>query len=367
MDNKELHYLTYDDEEIWNEMIVNYVNAGGDLLYPGDEKEMLLRSVLADFMQVFAGVDNALRMKTLRYAVGDYLDLIGELRNCYRIEAAQAAATVTITTNATGVEEKIDAGTPMTADGSLYYLTKEDIYLTGQQATISAVVIAEQAGVSGNGLLSGTQLQLVTANDAVYSIYAASDATGGNNRESDDAYRERIRLFGINSITTGPAVQYEAIARSVSSTILDAKAVYGGPGNVNVYLALSFDEPSPQSIKTAVKDALSDRDTRPLTDRVYVILANNIPYTLNVECTINNTSVSTSTLEAAIDEYQEWQDSTVGLAFNPDRLKALLYQAGASLVEFGEGSNFNGDTVEYTPISYEDRCMGTITLTIESE
>jgi hypothetical protein len=35
-------------------------------------------------------VDNALRMQTLRYAVGDYLDVLGEQRNCERIQASAA-------------------------------------------------------------------------------------------------------------------------------------------------------------------------------------------------------------------------------------------------------------------------------------
>ena len=73
MDSTELHYVTYDPDAIWKEMMLAYITAGGDVLYPGDEKEMLLRSVQADIVQVFAGVDNALRMQTLRYAVGDYL------------------------------------------------------------------------------------------------------------------------------------------------------------------------------------------------------------------------------------------------------------------------------------------------------
>ena len=94
MDNTELHYLTYDPDEIWKEMLVNYVQAGGEVMYPGDEKEMLLKGVLADIVQIFAGVDNALRMMTLRYAVGEYLDILGEQRGCPRILASAATATV---------------------------------------------------------------------------------------------------------------------------------------------------------------------------------------------------------------------------------------------------------------------------------
>ena len=85
MDNTEIHYLTYDPEEIFQEMNLAYIQAGGDILYPGDEKEMLLRGVQAMIVQVFAGVDAALRMDTLRYAVGDYLDIYGEKRNCVRL------------------------------------------------------------------------------------------------------------------------------------------------------------------------------------------------------------------------------------------------------------------------------------------
>ena len=126
MDSTELHYVTYDPEEIWTEMQKAYVAAGGDILYSGDEKEMLLRSVQAIVTQAFAGVDNALRMATLRYAVGSYLDLIGELRGCYRIEAAPATMTVAITTATTGSATTLSAGAAMTADGEIFFLLAQD-------------------------------------------------------------------------------------------------------------------------------------------------------------------------------------------------------------------------------------------------
>ena len=51
VDNTEIHYLAYDPEEIWTEMAMTYIDAGGDVLYPGDEKEMLLRGVQAMITQ----------------------------------------------------------------------------------------------------------------------------------------------------------------------------------------------------------------------------------------------------------------------------------------------------------------------------
>ena len=100
VDNTEIHYLAYDPEETWTEMAMTYIDAGGDVLYPGDEKEMLLRGVQAMITQVFAAVDAALRMDTLRYAVGEYLDIYGEKRNCIRIQASAATGAPWATTSA---------------------------------------------------------------------------------------------------------------------------------------------------------------------------------------------------------------------------------------------------------------------------
>ena len=140
MDTTQIHYLSYDPDAIWKEIQAAFVNEGGDILYPGDEKEILLRSVLAVITQVFAGVDNALRMDTLRYAVGDYLDLYGQKRNCERIAASAATATVQIVFKASGLVKTIPAGTAMTADGERFYALVSDIKQTGLEQTVSVAI-----------------------------------------------------------------------------------------------------------------------------------------------------------------------------------------------------------------------------------
>lgn len=367
MDNSELHYLTYDPDEIWNEMMFQYAKCGGDILYPGDEKEMLLRSVQADIVQLLAGADNALRMQTLRYAVGTYLDIIGENRLCERIAASAATASVTITANATGEARTLPAGMTMTADGVMFYALQDDVTLSGYQETLTATIVCTQTGSGGNGLLTGATLSLTSTDsaikNAISSIVTASDASGGQEKETDDAYRDRIRTYGLAAVTTGPSQQYEAQAKAVSSVILDAKAVNGGEGEVEIYLLLS-DPTGSAAIIQAVEDALSATDVRPLTDTVTVDLADDVPYTLNVVVTTDGSSSVTAGIADAVASYQAWQDQTIGLAFNPDRLMAAIYQAGATRVVWGEGSNFDGTgDVEYTEIEDTQRCVGTITIT----
>ena len=362
MDNTELHYLTYDPDEIWQVMVTNYVEAGGTSLNPGDEKYMLLRSVQQDIVQIFAGVDNALRMATLRYAVGDYLDIIGDQRGCQRIAATAAMATVTITTNATGKSEILPAGTAMTADGTVFYLLVEDFALTGYVQTMTVDVIADRVGSAGNGLLAGREMGLAITNSGVNSIIVATDASGGNEEEDDETYRARIREYGLASVSTGPEQQYEAVAKAVSSEILDAKALNMGAGNVGVYLLLASDTGA-TAIMQSVLDALSAEDVRPLTDNVSVYRAADVAYTLNVRYVSDNSSATSAAIAAAVRDYQTWQDQVIGRAFNPDRLMAAIYQAGATRVTWGDGSNFNGGAVTYTEIGASQRCKGTITLT----
>ena len=65
MQDTGLHYVTLDSEQLWKEMMMAYYAAGGDILYPGDEKEILLRAVQMIGVSILARVDSALRMDTL--------------------------------------------------------------------------------------------------------------------------------------------------------------------------------------------------------------------------------------------------------------------------------------------------------------
>lgn len=360
MDN-EIHYLTYDPDAVWKGMTDAYIDAGGNVLYPGDEKEMLLRGVQAIIVQAFAGVDAAIRMATLRYAAGEYLDIYGENRNCPRIQATAAKAKIRITFSASGVTKTIAAGSLLTADGERMYKTTEDIAQSGVAQEIVAEIEAEQTGSAGNGLLENTQMQFMISNPAIVSVFVTESASGGQDKEDDDTYRERIRQYGLVNTTTGSAKQYESVAMNASSNIVDANAVNLGSGQVGVYLILS-DATGEEATIELVKDALNAEDARPLTDAVTVAKAKEKAYTLIAQYVQPAGANISEALSEAVSEYQEWQDNAIGQAFNPDKLMAMIYSAGATRVTWGEGSAFDGGTVQYTSVDADTRCAGTITL-----
>ena len=363
MDDTELHYLTYDPDAIMEDMMTAYMEAGGDVLYAGDEKEMLLRAVLAIMTQAFAGIDNALRMDTLRYAVRDYLDVYGEKRGCERIQAQAATATVSIICAATGTARTIEAGTSLTEDGSVLFALAEDLTLTGYEQTVTADIVCQQAGSIGNGLLAGANMQFLVPVDGVVSVTCTASGSGGQDAEEDEAYRERIRTYGLTRVSTGPSQQYEAVARAVSSEIIDAKALNTGDGEVTVYI-LPRSQTGIEALLEDVENALSGESVRPLTDSVSAEAATAVEYTLNVRYSADSTGATQAAIAAAVSEYSQWQEQTIGRPFNPDKLAALMYQAGATRVIWGEGSEFDGGSVEYTEIEPSEYCSGSITLAV---
>lgn len=364
MDDKEIHYLTYDPDAVWMSMMLAYMEAGGDVLYPGDEKEIFLRGVQQIMIQAFAGIDNAMRMDTLRYAVREYLDLYGEKRNCIRIAASPAEATVEIRFRATGIGKTLAAGSALvTGEGEILYMLKDDVLQTGYAQTVTAQILCGSAGSVGNGLVSGMQMQFLTPQDAVISVYCTKSAAGGQDEEDDETYRERIRRYGLSNTTTGPQTQYESAAMNVTSEIIDARALNLGAGVVGVYLILDGEEGA-EAILESVRTALNAQDVRPLTDSVEIHMATQVPYTLNVQYAQDADSNITEAIAAAVEEYTTWQDKTIGRAFNPDRLMAMLYQAGATRVVWGEESHFNGGSVAYTEIPENAHCSGTISLAV---
>ena len=364
MADNELHYVDADSETIWEEMMIAYGAAGGDILYPGDEKEMLLRAVQLIAITILAKVDNALRMDTLTYAVRDYLKEYGKKRNCIYIEAVPATAPITLTMIQAGEARTLEAGTQLTADGNIIWETTEDIAITGTAQTINTTIRCLTPGITGNGLPSGTEMQFMEGLEGLESAVTTENASGGTNAEDEEVYRERIRQYGLASVTTGPAEQYERAAAEVSTQIIDVKALNDGNGEVGIYL-LTETGADTETIYASVLQKLNDQTVRPLTDHVSIHAATEKTYILNVKVWYDIHSALTQPVADTIAEYQKWQDMKIGRPFNPDKLVSMLYQSGCDRVQILDtSSGIDGGAVEYTEISEKARCKGTITPTI---
>lgn len=363
MDN-EIHYLTYDPDAIWMDMMAAVLEAGGDILYPGDEKEMILRAALATAVNLFAGVDNALRMATRRYAVQEYLSIYGEDRFCERIPAQKAKATVEIAFAESGQARIIPAGEPLTADGAQIWVLTQDVEQTGYAQTITAEIEAREAGSAGNGLMAGTQMQLMNPTAAAARITCTESAAGGREQEDDETYRERIGRSGTLRNTAGASVMYENIAMAASAYVVDARAKNPGAGKVDVHLLIE-DGADTEGVIADVLNALTPLNARPMTDDVRALQATAHTYTLKAICGRGEGADITEAVNRAVSTYLKWQNRKLGRPFNPDRLMAMIYEAGAERVTFAADSRFDDGPAVYTSIDVHEYCTGEVSVEYE--
>ncbi len=360
-----LHYLTFDPEAMWTDMHIAYMQAGGDPLYPGDEKEMLLRGQLPIFAQAYAAHDHAARMQTLRYSVNEYLDVIGEKRKVFRIQAVKAKGKAAIVFKRETAAYAVVAGMLVT-DGARTYETAAEILVPAGTGTTSREtgITCTQEGTVGNALPVGMELYPVQQKARIQTVTVTQATAGGVDKEDNEAYRERIRVGGLN---VGSKSAYETLAMGVSANIVDAEAYRASAGVVSIALILEegLTETERSSILSEVEGTLNDEEMVILTDTVQAEEAEAVPYTLNVGYRADGVTAEdkAAKLLAAVAEYQAWQENTVKRAFDPYKLLSLMYAAGATRHAWLEGSHVNGGAVEFTQIADNQRLKGTVTLT----
>lgn len=361
-------YLNFDPEELWQGMQQTYVACGGDILYPGDPVEIGLRAALAMGVGILSSVEARIRSRTLRHATGSHLEEYGEDEGCPIIGDTAAKGRVAMTFAASGAARTIPAGLQMTADGMRFYATLHDIAVTGYAQTVGAEIACTQAGSLGNGISAGTEMQLAKNDPIVERIIVTEAISGGNDREEDDTYRERIRVSKLSSVTTGPSGAYEAQALAVSSQILDARTLNDGPCAVCTYLVFE-DGADADALIADVLKAQNPDTSRPLNDNVRAVQAEGLAYTLDVGFTLpeSATAATAQAISEAVSEYQAQQDRKLGMAFNPDMLVSKLYTAGAIRVVVAGSSTFNGGDAQYTAIGQSQYCLGTVNLTQNDE
>ena len=154
--------------------------------------------------------------------------------------------------------------------------------------------------------------------------------------ETDNEYRQRIRLSWYARNTAGAREAYEYYARTADSGVLDAKA-YGPPdtepGYVDVYvLAREGDGTPSDALRATVNSALSAEDVRPLTDFVTVKAPEIISYTVDATLVISPGPDTETVVKAAKDALAAYTASVhaIGVSVSLAGIYAALKQAGVN-------------------------------------
>lgn len=336
---EEVNFIEVNAEDILNRLLSRFEYYTGDVLYEGDERRIFLQGLAYVLADESNHINETGRGNLLRYATGNELNAIAEMFGNERLEAEKATVTLAFTIYQSMDEAiTIPAGTRATPDGIHLFATDVDIVFEPNTESLSRDVAstAVEAGTEYNGFIAGQINRLVDINPYVYSVNNTDESRGGTDIESDDNFRERLRLAPFNFAVAGPADSYKSIALAVSNQIADVNVYSPSAGVVEIAVVLLGGEipEAGDELLTEILNACSDKTKRPLTDLVRVIPAEGVNIAINVNYYVANGDTSViPNIVSALNDYEEWQTEKIGRSINPDYLKKTLMDAGAARVE----------------------------------
>lgn len=334
----DIDFIEVDAEKITNDIIAVYEALADRSLYPGDPIRLFLTALAQLIIQQRVLINETAKQNLLRYATGDILDHIGIKDNVPRLEATAALTTMQFTLSAPlSSVTVIPAGTRVGPAGGngLYFETRAQLEIPIGATTGTVDAVCMSPGTIGNGFYPGQINVLIDPIPFVQGVSNLTVSSGGANEETDDAYRERIRIAPESFSVAGPDGAYKFFAMSASPLIVDVSVRKASPGVVEIRPLLQGGQLPDQEILDLVLAACSDRKERPLTDHVQVLAPEIVGYGLEVTYWLPTGTLEASkkaAVEQAVEAYKTWQKSKLGRDIDPSELVARMKAAGAKRV-----------------------------------
>lgn len=309
-----------------------------------------------------------------QFAWGDYLDNWGVVVNLPRKDAVAATGVVTFSGTAGALVSTGTQVSPLQTDPDvappIYATTASGVI--GGGGTVDVPVAAVTPGVVGN-VPSGTVTQILSPNPNVTAITNAAGISGGQEVETDDAYRERILLEFSQAQGAGNQSDYLRWALAYPGVGgATVQPLWAGPGTVRVIVTDPLNNAVAGAVVTGFQaqlDPIAGQGAGLAPIGATVTVATVTPVTVDVSASVtfaagysldgtSGTIATRDAIVAAIDDYLNalHAGDTVYLRHVESRFFAVKGVLDvASLLLNGAASN-----VTMTGLQIADR--GTVTL-----
>jgi len=287
-----------------------------------------------------------------------------------RMTASYALTTIRYTLSIQrAVRTLIPKGNRTTPDNKVFFATLRQVEILPGELFVDVEAQCLTPGIEGDGWDIDDIKNLV---DLIPFVTARNitPSTGGDEQESTEAYRQRLRMLPESFSVAGPDGAYEFWARSANPGIIDAKAwmpeldlqnfgeflaPWGindaegfykalgnyyrdsgtGPGNVNVTVLMKEGELPTDEVLNQV--ALTVKPHQPLTDFFHTIHPEPIQFDVDFQywIEIEKATEAASIIESvniATENYITWQKSRLGLDINPDKLHEAIMGCGVKRI-----------------------------------
>ena len=334
-DLKEVEFVTSTLSELLNWAQKEVEEDLSRKLAPADPILILLKSYFAVHFQLIELINDLARQNLLTYARGDVLDHMGNFAGVDRLQASSARTTAKVElTTARSVPTVILKNTRFHAGDNNYFAIDTDVIFNSGDTETTVTATCLNTGTAGNNYSVGELNQIVDPQPFLKSIVNITEPAGGADIESDDDYRERIRLAPEKYSNAGSFGAYEYWAKSFSNLIEDVFIISENPGEVDIYPLLENGEIPNTQFLSDLQNYLSADNIRPLTDNVYCKSPEIVKYDINLTFYIaQSDSISQATIinavNKAVDDFIIWQKSVLGRDINQTELYKRVREAGA--------------------------------------
>lgn len=304
-----------------------------------DEDKAILFTAAQIFYQLAETVDKKARQNLLKYAEGDYLDNLAARKPLERKEAEFAVATVRFRLSAVQkTTVVIPAGTRVTSAAARVYFATEDYteIQPGEEYT-DIQCISLTGGAAANDFAVGDINILVDPIAYIASVSNIDVPTGGADRETDDAFAERVYQARTLYSTTGSADAYIYYTKSYSTLIDDVVPTNPRDAEIVIYITMKDRGLATESFLNGCRDFLLNPTIHPLTDKITVKNIERVNYSIDIEYTVYEADVTRLTeidnaVKTAIEDYKTWQSAKIGRDINTQDLIMRVKEAGAAKV-----------------------------------
>ena len=316
----------------------------GEPLFPGDERRVFGEAMTATLISALNFVDDACRQRILRYARGEVLDAIGDMRGVKRLEPEKAHIIARFSASAPVQSAiTIPQGTKIGDGTSLFFVTDAVAVISsgGKYVDIGCTSIE---GSSQYAKLSvGAIARMVDLIPGVSSVENITESTGGHDGETydedgDEHYRERIRLASGSYSVAGSEEAYRFWALSADPGITAVAIANPADGHVQIVPIMQGGALPTQDVLDKIVMVCNDIKVRPMTDLVTAVMPVIKPFDVEVHyyTLAGGEREAIEAVEAdggAISRYILWQMTQLGRDINPDQLRKEILSAGAMRVE----------------------------------
>lgn len=320
-----------------------YKEITGEIPVIPDEDKAIMYAEAQTLFQLMTTIDDKAKQNLLKYARGKYLDNLALRYGLIRKKEEKATVMIRFTLSAPReIVVAIPAGTRVTTTaGKIYFATDEYAEILPGEKSIDIRCTSTSGGKAVNDFAIGELNFIADPIAYIASVENIDVPIGGEDREDDQTFSERVFAARNEYSTTGAEEAYKYYTKLYSTSIDDVVVRNPSHAEIYIYILLKDREQATTGFLEGLHDYLIDPKRKPMTDHITVFNVERINYEIDVKYYIYDTDIAKiseiqTAVPAAIEEYKTWQCAKIGRDINDQRLISLLNAAGASRVEINK-------------------------------